>query len=151
MKRFNSFLRNSTAYRKSFPGSNARELKHYCIYTLIEDCPDNVIISVGTNSLNKNTPQEIADEIFDIVDICHQYGAGRVYISSITYRKNFTYDIDNLNNLLFSNQSLRDFKVIDNGDITSSEIWRDNIHLNDAGVKILANNFIDALNGNNTR
>ena len=151
MKQFNSYLRNSTAYRKNFPGTNARELKHYCIYTLLEDCPDNVIISVGTNSLNKNTPQEIANDIFDIVDICHLYGAGRVYISSITYRKNFARDINNLNNLLFSNESVRDFKVIDNGAITNSEIWRDNIHLNDAGVDILANNFIDALNGVNTR
>ena len=151
MKRFNTFLRNSTAYRKNFPGTTPKELKHYCIYNLIEDCPDNTIISVGTNSLHKDSPQEIANDIFDIVDICHQYGVGKIFIPTITCRKNFQKEIDELNNLLRSNESFYDFKVIDNGNITNSHIWKDNIHLTDDGLGILANNLIDALNGNNTR
>ena len=103
------------------------------------------------SGLHENSPQEIANDIFAIVDICHQYGVGQVYIPTITCRKNFQKEIDELNNLLRSNESFYDFKVIDNGNITNSHIWKDNIHLTDDGLGILANNLIGALNGNNTR
>ena len=94
---------------------------------------------------------EIVNDILDIVDICHLYGVGRVLVSSLICRKNFQTEIDEINNLLYSNESLREFKFIDNGNITTSNIWRDNVHPNDTGVRILANNFIDTLNGNNAR
>ena len=148
MKRFNNCFNNSICYKKIFPGCTVKELKHYCLFTLMEDCPDNVILNVGCNSINKDNPQEIANDVLDIVDLCHLYGVGGIFVATIICRKNFQDDIDEVNNILRSNESLREFQIIDNGNITYSHIWRDNYHLNDAGLSILANNFIDTLKGN---
>ena len=149
MREFNSYLYNAYSYRKSFPGATVNELKHYCLLTLTEDSPDVVIIHVGTNNIKKDNPSQIAEGIFDVVNICKQFGVSSVFVSSITQRRNFQNDINNLNDILWSNELNKEYTYINNGNIEISHIWRDNIHLTDNGTKILANNFIDAINGNN--
>ena len=148
MKEFNTFVNNGYAYRKSFPGATPKELAHYCIPTLLEDKPDTCIINVGTNSLRRDKPLDISNEILNIVGICHNYGVNNVYVSSITYRPQFQKSVSELNKLLLDHHLQNDFKMIVNDNITGEHIWKDKIHLNHKGTIILANNFIKCINNN---
>ena len=150
MKEFNVYVRNGYAYRKAFPGATPKELAHYCIPTLLEDKPDIMIINAGTNSSNKNDLFKIADDISNIANICRSYGVNDVYVSSITYRRQYQKLITDLNNILRSKQLSHDFILIENDNISAKHIWRDKIHLNELGSVALANNFINCMNRKHT-
>ena len=123
MKEFNTFVNNGYVYRKSFPGATPKELAHYCIPTLLEDKPDTCIINVGTNSLRRDKPLDISNEILNIVGICHNYG---VHLSHTDCKKS----VSELNKLLLDHHLQNDFKMIVNDNITGEHIWKDKIHLN---------------------
>ena len=59
----------------------------------------------------------------------------------------FQNKVDDINELLKSNAERYAYKFIDNGNILAKKhLWRDKLHLNTDGLKVLANNFIDCLN-----
>ena len=70
-------------------------------------------------------------------------------MAGITPRQGCQSKIDELNNLLECKQPEFQYTFINNENILPSEhLWRDKLHLNDAGLSILANNFISILNDN---
>lgn len=146
MRNFNNFITNGSAYRKTFPGATPKELSHYCTHTLIKDKPDTCIINVGTNSLNKDKPSEICDDIIDIVKLCHSYGVNKVYVSAISYRPQLQHSVRDINNLLIDNQMLYNYELIHHDNINAEHIWKDKVHLNNKGLSVIANNFINAIN-----
>ena len=117
---------------------------------LIEDKPDTCIIHAGANSLLKSDPEEITSDILNTVDICKSYGVNDVYVSGITYRENFQEKVSETNSLLHAKQTRYGFTFIDNENINATHTWKDNIHLNDRGTAMLANNFIRHINSKST-
>ena len=113
------WINNGYAYRKHFPGSTAKDVAHYCLPALIYDKSDTCIIHVGTNSLNKENPAEIGNDILRIVEICRSYGGNDVYVSSITYREDFQKLVSEINNTLRAKQLFKNFSFIENDNITA--------------------------------
>ena len=115
--------------------------------TLRQDKPDTCIINVGSNNLGKDQGHEIAKKIINIVNICHEHGVNDVYVSSIPVRVGKEQEVKDVNNFLRARTFLHDYILIDNSNITRSNLGRDNIHLNYDGTVLIANNFIRAING----
>ena len=68
---FNKELRHGKAFFRSFSGTNAKQLRHYIIPTLIDDRPGAIVIHVGTNDiLNHANHEDIARSIINIVLDC---------------------------------------------------------------------------------
>ena len=64
---FNKELRHGKAFFRSFSGTNAKQLRHYIIPTLIDDRPGAIVIHVGTNDiLNHANHEDIARSIINI-------------------------------------------------------------------------------------
>ena len=58
--------------------------------------------------------------------------------------------VEEINKLICEKQVFYDYRVIKNANITREHIWRDKIHLNESGLSLLANNFIQAINRKHT-
>ena len=67
--------------------------------------------------------------------------------TTLTCRKSHQNMARTLDNILCSEQCENNFKYIDNSSIEPSHVWKDGLHLNDEGLALLANNFINTLNG----
>ena len=146
MRNFNDAINDGHAYMKAFPGATPKELQHYCTHTLSNVNPDIVIINIGTNQLGKCDALEICNDITEVVNVAHNYGVSKVYVSSIAFRPDFVHQVNEVNTLLRANQALHNYELINNDNIKSMHIWKDKIHLNDGGIGILSNNFLCVLN-----
>ena len=150
LKEFNSFNNYGHADKKCFPGATAKELLHYCLPSLIEHNPDEVIIHVGTNGLGKNNATDISNDLFNIVKLCHNYGVNTVHVSTIAFKPGYLKIVEEITKLICEKQVFYEYRVIKNANITREHIWRDKIHLNESGLSLLANNFIQAINRKHT-
>ena len=102
---------------------------------------------MGSNDLRKsNAQEEIVSGIFNIIDNCYHYGVKNVYVSGLTYRKDFPNMVSDVNSFFRTRQAVNDFVFINNDNILPMHIWKDNIHLNNKGNAILENNFVNYLN-----
>lgn len=146
MRNLSQKINNGHAYRQHLPGGTPKQLLHYCTFTLEKDKPDTVIINVGTNRLGRDDSFTIANDIINIASTCRGFGVNKVYVSSITYRPDFVNEIKELNDILYAKRTIHDYEFIFNTNINHMHIWRDNLHLNDAGTTILTNNFVHAIN-----
>ena len=146
MKYLTSKIINGHAYRKKHPGCTPKELLHYCTYTLNHDKPDVVIVHVGTNRIGVQDSMTIANDIFEIVKTCYNYGVNQVFVSGITRRPDCEYEINELNNILMAKRTFFYYTFIPNSNITFNHLWKDDHHLNDEGSKQLNSNFITAIN-----
>ena len=149
MIKFNNLLVNNYAKKRPFGGATASQLNHYVHATLQDDKPDIIIISAGSNNLTKKRNQSIvetANEIVEIVKTCRNGGVSRILVSSITYRPLYKDKINQINDLLKYYAGIYDFEYIDNSSIWENHIKRDGVHLNQEGICILADNFLNYLN-----
>ena len=147
MNQFNRFLSNKKAFMKCFPGATTNELHHYAIPTLEEQCPDIVIICAGINDLKRLKPVQIVENINSIVNLCHETGVNDIFVSAVTPMYGFQSKIDEVNNLLWLQHEQLNFMLINNDNILPHKhLWKDKVHLNDNGLTLLANNYINALN-----
>ena len=152
MKQFNNYVKDATVYRKVFPGGTVEEIEHYAIKILENKNIDAVILNVGSNNIiNKHSTVksdvDITANIMKIVDMCYEAGVNDVFVSGITRLPTNQTIVDNINELLKINANQFGYVFIDNGNIfVDKHLWKDNIHLNNDGLTILANNFIDTLN-----
>ena len=151
-KEFNQHLKSSRAYIKYFPGATADEIDCYTEPTIKKMKPDTVILHVGTNDIRRrggeNKAALIADDIIKVGLNCKARGVKNIVISSITCRRN-EYEnklIADVNNRVKSYCEAENFVFIHNASITQSQLWDDGLHLNDEGVAVLANTFINFLN-----
>ena len=100
---FNHYIKNGYAYRKLFLGATIKDLDHHCELSLRDDKPDACVINIGSNNLGKDQPYEIAKQIINIVNKCHEYGVNKVYVSSIPMRMGKEQDVQEV--IIFYEQS----------------------------------------------
>ena len=153
-KELNGQIHNATAYIKTFPGANIKHLHHYIEPTLIDDCPDAIILHIGTNDLkrakNENqNPKEIAMKIIDIGNKCIARGVKQVFISEILQRSNVSLNnlVHEINEILYKLCITNNFFFIAHTNISMQHLY-DEVHLNDDGMNVLSNNFINIINEN---
>ena len=151
---FNKSITNGKSYFKSFSGANAKQLEHYVLPTLVDEKPDIIIIHIGSNDVNQSNytnvnPMNLAQSIIAIGNKCKYYGVKEVVISSILIKRNVEISkvIHQVNKALKELCKHNHFYFICNDAITRDFLWRDGIHLMDAGTNLLAGNFVDYLNG----
>ena len=89
----------------------------------------------------------IANDIIEIVRMCHSKGVNDVFVSEITCRPKFINEINEVNSILHDHSSAYNFNMISNSNINAAHLWTDNVHLNDQGTNILTTNYTNAING----
>ena len=109
--------------------------------------------SVGSNDINPNNydkvnVKQLSDDIIDIGKKCLKFGVKDIIISSVLTKRNIrlTKVICQLNDCLRDACNANKFKYLCNNNILYTHIWDDGIHLTDAGIYMLAGNFVDLLN-----
>ena len=144
--KLNNDLNVGRAIRKYFPGASLNDVANFCPHILKKEKFDVVVIHAGTNSLPRDDINEIADELFNIVKVCHDHGVKKILVSGVTLRHNLMSKITQLNNHIESKKHAYDFKYINNDNINANDIWRDKIHLSESGTVKIAINIIDVIN-----
>ena len=153
MKELNANIDRSigTANLKAFPGATIRQLNHYTIPTLEEDTPETAIIHVGINNLllekNKADVNEIAENIVKIGIRCKENNVKNILISGILYTTRVNVNIvRNVNRRIEESCIENGFIFINNEQIQKIHLWKDGIHLINAGLNLLSYNFTHSLN-----
>ena len=101
--------------------------------------------TVANKRVEKSDVQITAD-IMDMVELCRKYGVNE--ITGITRRRGLQNEIDGINKMLRLNENRGGYGYIENSNIKQKHMGNDKIHLNYNGIRILANNLINALNTN---
>ena len=85
---------------KLFPGSKEKQLNHCTIPILEEHQCDTAAIHVGTNDLLKGKftnatviVDSICNDIFEIALRCRNYNIDKVFISSVAYSSEVSYEL----------------------------------------------------------
>ena len=148
MGEFNDLIDNGYAVKRAYGGATTTRMKYYVQGDLEVDKPDTIIINAGTNNFTKTkqSVEEIAEEIIEIVETCRQGGVQKIYVSSITCRPLFQWKVDGVNRLLQENANYHNYEYIDNACIRENHLKGDQLHLNKQGTIMSANNFLSHLN-----
>lgn len=150
MKEFNSYIKNGFVKLRSFTGATIKQLCHYAIPSLVDETPNRVVIQAGCNDVanRNNTPQEIAEQIMNLAEMCREYGVNEVFVSSLICRTNkyLNEKVTRINFLLNCICREKGFIFIDNKNIEFDDLYEDGLHLLEKGKIKLARNFIDFLN-----
>ena len=79
---------------------------------------------------------------------CAMFGVKDVVVSSIVLQRQFnlTKIIRQVNDLLKGKCKENNFHFVCNDNVTREYLWRDDIYLNNEGIRIFAGNLIDYLN-----
>ena len=150
---FNDSLCEGKVHLNGFSGANIKRLGHFITPTLVEDRSDIVIIQVGSNDIAHNTVDQI--DVKDIVNRilntgkkCLSYGVKEVIILSVFIKKQFKLRriIRQVNDLLRNEYKRNNFQFVSNDNITREVLWRDGLHLNNAGTYLFASNLVEFLN-----
>ena len=105
---------------------------------IIRRKPDEIILHVGTNNLQNDSPGMTANNILKLEQKIENHGICSA-ISLITFRNDDLWEKAKVvNSILLSESS----NVIEHTNITGSHLNRSNLHLNRRGTAALASNFI---------
>ena len=133
---------------KHFSGSTTEDMKTYIQPPLKRD-PDRVIIHVGTNDLRSNQdPVTIAKNIIDIAKSSkHSVNLVSILSSIVPRRDSLNGKGRQVNNILQKQFCIEnDLVYVNHDNIKPPRHFNyGGVHLNTAGSKILAENFIVAL------
>ena len=131
---------------KHFSGSATEDMKNYIQLPLKRD-PDRIIIHVGTNDLRSS--QDSVTIVKNIVDIVKNSTTNKneILVSSIVLRRdNLNGKGRQVNNILQKLCMENNFAYVNHNSIKPRQHCNyGGAHLNTAGSKILAENFILAL------
>ena len=113
----------------------------------LKNKPERTIIHCGTNYLNNNTPQSIADNISTLAKSSQQENI-TVLVSSIVPRKDhLDKKGKELNVILEKKCNEMNLAFISHGNIRTRYHYNyDGLHLNDKGATLLTENVLSALN-----
>ena len=94
------------------------------------------------------TPDKIANEIADMMMLCHDYGVSDIFISAMICRKGKFSNgkVKRVNFLLKHIYEENGYFFIDSNNIEIKDLWNDGIHLLESGKTKLAENFTYFLN-----
>ena len=136
---------NTKVRVSTFPGSTTLDMNDY-IKPILRRKPDKLILHIGTNSLKgRETPSHCAEEIKTLTEtISKSLPHTELAISSLITRlddESLTNKVCQVNIKLKQLCQQKNWKFIDNANITLNELNRSKIHLNKTGTKTLASNF----------
>ena len=126
---------------KNFPGATIDDPYDY-IKPLLIECPDNIILHVGTNNTVNEPSKVVPGKLLDLKKFIENTLPGNNVIISnlITQTDNSKATLT----VIKPNENLDGLQmdIIDNGNITSNELDKGGLHLNPRGLGKLAFNFI---------
>ena len=136
---------NTKVRVSTFPGSTTLDMNDY-IKPILRKKPDKLILHIGTNSLKgRETPSHCAEEIKTLTEtISKSLPHTELAISSLITRlddESLTNKVSQVNIKLKQFCQQKNWKFIDNANITLNELNRSKIHLYKTGTKTLASNF----------
>ena len=80
--------------------------------------------------------------------MCRNGGVNDIIVSAITTRPAVQAKLEEVNRLLKVNAGTHNYIFSDNSNIHHNHLWKDKIHLNNEGITLLANNYLDILQKN---
>ena len=150
---FNNFFKLGTARFRRFHGATAKYMKHYVLPTLVDECPQVVLLQCGGNDLptpkqNPKPVEDIAKEIIETAKICENHGVDQIFIGSVITRKQGYVDRRRreLNTVLKGMCYEFGFVYVDNDNIEHKHLSNDGVHLSNEGSDILELNYLHTLN-----
>ena len=145
VRRFNNAYENGTAEFQRFPGKTAGNFKNCLWKHLDEKRPNAVIIQAGGNDLPTSTPlSEIADNLIEAAGMCRRFGVQKICIGGVITRPGLQKRCIELNKILVRRCKSHRYDFINNNRIFLGHLY-DEVHLDDFGTDILANNYLDVL------
>ena len=141
---------NFKVFAKTFPGATTKDMVDYVKPSMNHE-PDIIFLHTGTNDLRFNqTPHEIASSIIELASSM-KTNENNVVVSSIIIRgDNFNGKAADVNVHLARMCDESNIGFLDNSNILLDHIQRGGkfggIHLNERGVNVFKQNFIDVIN-----
>ena len=131
---------------KSFAGATTSDMSHYVKPTIAKN-PDEILLHVGTNDVGKLQPQVIAENIVDLARFITNESASRVVVSELITRADDSSKeaVKEVNRRLRQFCGQRGYSIIRHDNITTAELNRGGLHLNEAGTNTMYNNFANYL------
>ena len=148
---FNAAYEKGVAEFQRYHGGKARNIKEDIAKNLNHGTYDRAVVHIGGNDLqdgyHPSLLRKLANNIIETGKICKERGASDVFIAGVTIRKyEYTWDRCKLLNWELRELCLiNGFTFIDNSNISLSHLC-DDVHLNDPGTTVLANNYLNSLN-----
>ena len=122
--------RNKRVKISSFPGANTEDMKDF-LTPLLRKKPDELILHIGTNNLQEESPNKIASDIIRLAERVRDSGV-RSTVSLITYRgDDLRMKADVVNNIIKSEVRHKSgISIIDHPNITERHLNGSKLHLN---------------------
>ena len=143
---------DGVARLKSFPGATSKELAHYAVPTLKAESFHTTLIHGEINDILRDQSelkqQSILQNIMKVAHQCKDHGVKEIILSSVVATGRVNADV-----LIHFNESLKNlcrangFCFVNNDNISEGNLYK-NLHLLEAGKRILANHFINGINNN---
>ena len=126
------------------------QLNHYIIPTLEEFDYDCATIHVGINDILRSKDmlelKDIPKKLMQIGATCQRYNIRKVYVSLIVPSTRTSFNIGQINKVIDELCLKSNFDFIEHQNITSNDLWVDDIHLTNSRKAILARDFAEKVN-----
>ena len=148
VKQMNQQIKNGNARIHSFPGATSHQLLHY-LDVNIEQNTDTVVFHIGINDL-LNSVSNINGLLLNIKEMikkCRNFGIRNIFVSGLVYTKRITSVVlEDVHCKLLDLCKEMQVYFIDNRNIPGFHLYRDGLHLQDPGKKLLSDNFVSSFN-----
>ena len=144
---FNKTLRSGRERFKHLPGASSKDLLHYIDPTLEEQNFEAAIIHTGINDILYDSSSTQINLLLQIIkEIGKKYKSYKVkyvFISSLTFKTRISHRLLNEVNEMIERVCLENgYYYTENGNVYENDLFKDGLHLQNSGKKILSHNFI---------
>ena len=126
---------------RPFSGATIEDMYDY-LKPMLRKCPDNIILHVGTNNAAREPARTVFDKLLSLKSFIEKTLPNcKISMSNLIKRTDSNEaakTMDKVNELLFTLQ----LDIVNNNNITKSELTRKGLHLIDIGYGKLTVNFI---------
>ena len=152
---FNKTLRSGQARFKHFPGALSKDLLSYIDSTLEEQNFEAAITPTRINDILYDSSSRqinlLLQNIKEIGKKCKNYKVKYVFISSLTFNTRISHKLLNEVNKMIERIYLENgYHYIENGNVYENDLFKDGLHFQNFGEKVLSHNFIVNLQMYNT-
>eukprot|EP00112_Aurelia_sp_Birch-Aquarium-sp1_P025234 Seg83.3 transcript_id=Seg83.3/GoldUCD/mRNA.D3Y31 product="hypothetical protein" protein_id=Seg83.3/GoldUCD/D3Y31 len=104
-----------------------------------------IIVHAATDDVKSSTPEQLCKDVIDTLNqIQTNNPKSRIAFSSVIRRKDdqsINAKVRKLNGLLDEELAINGFDSIDNDNIQYSNLWKDELHVNEGGIRKLSGNL----------
>ena len=122
---------------RPFSGATIEDMYDY-LKPMLRKCPDNIILHVGTNNAAREPARTVFDKLLSLKSFIEKTLPNcKISMSNLIKRTDSNEaakTVDKVNELLFTLQ----LDIVDNNNITKSELTRKGLHLNDIGYGMVS-------------